>query len=178
MFFSILGEFSRAGSRPKTKQNPKAKNIFICLVWWDFGEAAGQKEKQEIYLVAFLWDFDEQTTDLEMAITQSQLTTQSRRQPVSSLSLCDVLFLISDVSLPSGYNSTPFIPSPKSGSLSGIPVPSNTFQKVQPCTLEITWSHKFLSLLSARWCIAQTLPPLHHIINMYVTSIAITSWHC
>ena len=66
----------------------------------------------------------------------------------------------------SGCNSKPFIHSPTSGSLSGIPVPSNAFQKVQSCTREITRSHKLLYPLSAGWRITWTLPTLRHIINI------------
>ena len=87
----------------------------------------------------------------KMAMAQSRLTTQARIQnrlllPSLALwrslmfSLWSVMFLSS-----SGCNSTPYIGSPKSGSVSGIPALSNTFQKVQSCILEITPSYKLLS---------------------------------
>ena len=118
-----------------------------------------------------------QTTDsrrFKMAIAQSQLTTQARRQHVSSsLSLSDTPRC--SLSILIRLHSTPYIGSDKSGSVSGILVPSTTFQRVQSHILRTTPSHKLLYLLSARWRVTWTLPALRHTINIQVT--AITSRH-
>ena len=80
----------------------------------------------------------------------------------------------------SSCNSTPYVGSSKSGRVSGIPVPSSTFEKVQSCSFEITPSHKLLYPLSAMQMAhdINTIPALRHIINTYITLIGITSRHC